>query len=162
MANPLYINFSCPTKLYLRKFLEFDLPASNVADQRTLLGQTLVTQIERSKTSYYQFFADDDYDTDFNSHISCKLPYWYMERMGLKLDEHHIIFLNNLWTHQFFQQAHCAFDVAYNLSHGRFTYRQMIDEFLDRYNIVEEELSYSTVRKRYQRYKEWLEKNEKR
>lgn len=150
MTQNLYISIAVPTKPYLRKFLEFNLPSNRKIATDHLLCKTILSALQKPKEQLY--YGLDRYAFNYHDQIVAKLPESLLARYGADLREEHVNYLNQVWEMVFNEVLYTTLDVMHEL-HPRESLRLTIDTLLDRYNIHESEMSYQTLKKRYYRYR---------
>lgn len=154
------MDFKIPTKPYLKRYLHFRYPQPYRISLADSFGVFLYHILRRQT---YRV-AHQPIAANFSVKYSIKIGKWYLDSKGVcYLTNSTIVLFNNfvesmlreeLYKHLESCELHYAATAEiYNLKTSPFTTKAGILNFLDKYNIDQQELSYQTLKKDYYRYK---------
>ncbi len=147
------ITIALPVKSYIKKYLETQYGADykvNISDSFGIL----ILNVLHKKTSYYNYKREkDNREESFPIHISLS----NFEKYGCGITDMQLYLIHKSIDYDFRMSM---FQAAV-INHRKFgiRYKESIESFLDSFNISEDELSYSTIRKDFNRKKTKIEQS---
>jgi|GEM_PF-318468 len=132
---------------YLFQYLTAVYGKGYQATHKDALGIVILSVLEGKKSIYYEFSKKKEGDCIF----PIKLSLSFFEKYGCHISDHYLCMIQKYADDEF--RRHLFHSALINRQYFQIPYKTTIDRMLAAYGISEDELSYSTIRKAFNRKK---------
>ena len=142
-----------PVPKYLKKILEFKYGENYKAKENTLLGFTVINALQKKSDRNYSFQKQSSHESYFFITISVDKA----QRKGFSFSQQKAYQLAKALHRNIREELYIT--AIINKAKYEIEYQTTLLEFLEMYDITDEELSYESLRKDFNRYVYKVKKN---
>lgn len=134
--------------VYLKKFLEKTYGESYQLQHDDYLGILILNTLKKKSNTYYEFTKSKGEMSNYEVCISMS----FFDKYGCSINENDMILLGRAIDNWFRQNLYQT--AILNEKHFNIPFKETIVHYISSYGISEDELSYSTIRRDFNRKKE--------